>query len=387
MQRNVSVVFAFIFFFGLPTVLLAQSFQHELEYDHSKITANSSSGTTAANSISYSYFFSEVQNLELPLAEMEFGTRISSIGLGFSNRDTENRELTTLATGGSNSELVSVFGEYKHESTGWFAGGSFGDGNTESGVNQENRNYGVNVGKYLFQNTTLTLGYSERKSDSDNQFALVPSFLLGSCGWQPDGTFIACGALTYNTVISDTNSEIEAVTLSGRHLQEIAGYYFAFGVHYKALESTTKSTNTVLTSPVTTSSTELSADANSYGVDITGYWSKRLSAKLSYEKTENDFNFINDANQFGLSLEYFFMSNFSLSFDYSKIRVKPYRPPVLVFSPVVTVVPRFSTYSQFRNYSPSRPNILSGTVFDYTPSSLLNGADQETYSLHVNWRF
>jgi hypothetical protein len=380
MQRNVFVIFAVLILFNLPSALLAQSFQHQLEYDFSKVTASSSSGTTAANALSYTYYFSEVQNPNLPLAEMEFGTRISSIGLAYSNRDTESRQLSTITIGGSNSELVSVFGEYKHEATGWFAGGSFSDGDTESGIHQDNRSYSLNVGKYLFQNTTLTLGYSNRESESENRSVLTP---LAStfCGWQANGIHIACGPLVPfipTTTVLSSKSEIETYRFSGRHLQQIAGFNFALGLYYKMLETTTTNNTLVLTTPISTLFSGIDTDSKSYGGDITGYLGKSFSAKLSYEKTENGLT-IRDFQQFSLATEYFITSGYSVSFTYSRVKSDsiPPRPSLTLPAVIPNTNAVVTTYSQYRDYSPVEPFEV------YTVSAL----DKELYSLNFRARF
>ena len=390
MQRNVLNILIrnlIVLISVIPNILLAQSFQHELSYDFSKITESGTAGERIGNRASYTYYFSAIENSELPWAELEFGNRISSLGFGYSVSDLEDRQFTvgasTLATGGASTRLASLSGIYKHPVTGWYFGGNFFTGETESSNDENNQGYQLNFGKYLAERTTISLDYSKSESDPDSVSYTVFSTL---CGWQANGSFVACGPGSFvtNTLSLDRKQETDAFTIKGRHLQELAGYYFALGLHYTDSE-TTVDTLTTQTTPVCVSSNVSSSDSATYGGEITAYFTKRFSSSLFYSKTEQDQLSVslNEPEKIGISLDYYFLFGFSASLDYTLIKVDSITPPATL--PVgVSIVPRLNpsviAYSQFRNYSPSMPYSV------YSGNTILTG-DQEMFSLNISARF
>lgn len=390
MQRNV-LSFISISLFTLisilPNPLLAQSFQHELSLDFSKITAGNSAGEKLGNAASYTYYFSAIENSELPLAELEFGNRISSVGLGYSISDTENRQYTagasTLASGGASTKLGSLFGIYKHAATGWFLGGSFSNGDTDSTNHQDNESYHFNFGKYLTDRTTISFDYGEISADQDS-ISYTASTIL--CGWQPNGTFISCGpgSVVNNTVSVDSKVETDAYTIKGRHLQELAGYYFAVDFHYTDSETTTNSMYSQ-SAPSSVNTYTFSTDSQSYGGEFTAYLGRRFATSLSYSKTEQDqFSVgLNEPKQFGISLDYYFLFGLSASLEYTLIKVDSMGPlitPPIGIAIVPTLNPAVITYEQYRNYSPS-------TSFQVYQGNGADTSDLEMFNFRLSARF
>ena len=310
MQRNVfnSIIAVLLSIFS--PLLFAQSFQHELKYNYAKTTENYISGKRIGNAASYKYFFSDVENSSLPLAEMEFGTRISSLGLSYSLQDTETVFRTVGVFGsvyiGDQTKDFTISGEYKHPTTGWFINGSYRDGNSQRGIDADTQGLDINFGKYISEFTTISLGFTDREVDTDPYELNLP------CGWQPGGAFFVCGPPT--TGVIDQKSEIETYKISARHLLDIAGQYFAFGLNYQDTETT----STIdVSGSVPISPGVSSFDSKSYGGDVTAYFGRNLSAKFLFSKFENDGIGSSEPNHFGISFEYYFFSRMAVSFGYN----------------------------------------------------------------------
>ncbi|MFV0279115.1 MAG: putative porin [Parahaliea sp.] len=220
------------------------------------------------------YFLDNVDTSKGPLGEAEFLDRASFIGLEYRNGeiDVDGADELDTESYGVNARLV-------HKPSGWLANMSY---RVDEYDDQDLDSYAFGVGKYLGDNTTLTMTYEHLKMDD---FDEIKSDLWGMDFAHMfrfnNGTALKMDA-GYAYVDSDEGDSGDQYKLGGTYyLNDRLG----FGASYERLA--------------------LDEDYDTWKVYADWFVNEKVSVTLSYGETDTDYlDFNNDGFLVGVNMRF-----------------------------------------------------------------------------------
>ena len=222
------------------------------------------------------YYFSDVKIDKGPLSVAAFMNRASSINALYSEGEIEIESITwtpplfmgvsfpTLTIPGQDFDTESylVGGKYIHASSGWLASVAYGESEVDTNPDSETDLFAISVGKYIAENTTLTLGYTELELDS--------------------GGF---------------STDVEEVGLSLFHVQELGqGRYYDLSLGITHIDP------------------DDDENAQGYSASVTYYFSSHFGVGANIAYVDGDDS---DTTSYGVSSEWFITDSFSVNASYA----------------------------------------------------------------------
>jgi len=327
----------------LSHITLADSYQYQININYGEVDSDFKEQESAG--IAGTHYFSPIDDSKGPLIEAAFINRVSRISLSYNDNDTEEKlgpfigvvpsfgvllneatlapiPSTSLAlvdpgfsaikNPKSNLEEIRIDGQFHWPESGWFAYGSASDFDGEgkrlfTKQKMDGEAYSVGVGKYLFDTTTLSLGYTYLKQDNKTSFL--------SCA-------ISFGGPAFcNGIAAELKNETEKETwsVSFKHLDKLAGLYYEFIADFKHTSFDVSNESLGFLDPSLQNPSNFSAafdDIKRYSSGLTVYPLNSLGIGFTYTLSDqSDFQ----TDQYGISLSWFINSSLGISAHYTRI--------------------------------------------------------------------
>jgi hypothetical protein len=290
------------------------------------------------------YYLEPVEAGEYPFSEAAFVSRTSGVSVHLIEQRTDFPSRFG-SSGNSDTQGLGLSGWYVHKELGWLMSGGISREEIDYPAQEtEVDGYSLSFGKYLWDTTTLVVGYAYREEDID--YRTFPCTGLGCSG-----------------VIDPPDRETENISVSFRHLGHYEDYHYAVDVSY-ALE--------------TEEQYHWENDSDQYSLMFSAYPNRNTRILLGYEKVDaRDRAQVDGTDTYRIGVEYFVTPAFAVFFTYEELKVDTDQM-IAVFEPVTAL-----SDAPFFGVSPD--DVFLGLIPPYRlePVSL----DTESLSVGVRVRF
>ncbi len=360
----------------------AGEYQFEMGLDYTETDVDS--GTEEdSHTVSGRYYLSPVDDSKGPLAEAAFLQRASHIDLSYQKINWENDAILNPSSR-RNANGGSVGATYIFKDSGWLLSADYSDGKQDAGTYDEDQyGYNVAVGKYVAENTLVSLAYNE--SVVDNSYNLDRLI----CG------FDGCLIIPFRRVSKTTK---DGFNLAVKHVGNLGRFDYSLQAGYSQGEEKYK--NEYWSNGDRLSRYRYDNDWTGENLDFAFYPSDRWRIGLGYRHNDTE-GF--DTEYYSVNLQWFVTPNIALDFGYSE--AKPQEAEVYGFSIAdfnqnngsdVLASPDYAFYMPANSISPITIFDGNGAVFGLA-APISNGAvfglaapislDEETVSVGLRIRF
>ncbi|NIB41767.1 putative porin [Pseudomaricurvus alkylphenolicus] len=323
----------------------ANPYQAEVGAEYTDVSSNDFFGDGRSLELYGTYYLNPVEAGEYPLSEAAFVSRASGISALLNEQQVDAP--SNFLSGDADAQGLALSGWYVHPESGWLIFGSISREESDYQTEEiEADAYSLSVGKYLWDTTTLVVGYAHKDEDIDIDFR---SF--------------HCAGFGCADIVDPPNRETDRASVAFRHLGQYSDYHYAVDVGY-ARE--------------TEEQYHWEQDNDQYSFMFSAYPNRNTRIVLGFEKVNfRDRALADDTDTYRIGVEYFVTPAFAVFVSYEELKVDTDQM-IPVFEPVTAL-----SEDPFFGFFPDEPFVGILPPYRLEPVSL----DTESLTVGARVRF